>query len=55
MLVTESCPPSSFNAADVFCVPKTSNLTMMNWMEKLYAVQVSEVGGPMILARVKNQ
>jgi len=42
VLVTKSCPPSSFKAADVFCVPKTSNLTIMNWMEKLYAVWVSE-------------
>lgn len=55
VLVTKSCPPSSFKAADVFCVTKTSNLTMLNWMAKLYAVQVSEVGGPMILVRVKNQ
>jgi hypothetical protein len=55
VLVTKSCPPSSFKVADVFCVPKTSNLTMMNWMEKLYVVQVLEVGGPMILVRVKNQ
>jgi len=55
VLVTKSCPPSSFKAADVFCVLKTSNVTIMDWMEKLYAVQVSEEGDPMALVRVKNQ
>lgn len=55
LLLTKSCPPFSFKAADAFCVPKTSNLTIMNWMEKHYAVKVSEEGDPMALVRVKNQ
>lgn len=35
--------------------PKTTNLTNMKWIEKLYGVQVSEEVDPVSLVRVMNQ